>query len=327
MDEKKAFEEARWKLADDLTDRDIELLVKHKGELNQEEQDAFRDVLSASVAPFPDDPNQVLDDTIKEAVDHEAENAPPPDANQPPANTQPATPPAPATPAAAPSNIPQTQEQLDAYLEHKRRQWDTEGKTQAEQDAKEKEIQTFFDAGYKPQDWNEAANQMFQKFAPLFEQRVIARLEAQNKKNLETLDERKKSQEVVMQGFEKEFDTLSENGLIPKRDDAQYEAVRKQIWDIGDNNGKTNITDAYKLWSIIPVTHGGGLVVEGGETPPPADPNAQIDRQKQAAGRIKSGAGAGGGSKKGGPPVWANIHSTSMDDLLERAKATHGLPV
>lgn len=327
-EEQKEFEAARWKLVEDLSDRDVEVLLSHRDQLNQEEQDAFGAVLDAST-PFPDDPNAVLDTTINQAIDDPQNqtdpNQPPADPNQPAA--APAQPPAqpvvpPVTPPAP--TVPQTQEQLDAYLEQKRKGWEAEGKTQAEQAAESTKIQQFFDAGYTPADWNQYTNDMFQKLAPMMEQRIIATLEARNKEAVENANKIKETQQQVMGRFEAEFDTLSNNGLIPKRDDPQYKTVRDAIWKVGDTNGKTNITDAYKLWSIIPIEHGGGLIVEGSTQP---NPQQQINRQKQAAGRIQSGAGAVGGKKPGGPAEWHNVHSTSLDDLLDKAKAEHGLPV
>lgn len=322
MDESKELEQARWKLVEDLTDRDVELLVKHKGELNQEEQDAFRDVLSAS-SPFADDPNEVLNQTINQAVD-DPQNQDDPNNPQPPVNAQPATPAQPVTPATPAPTVPQTQEQLDAYLEQKRKSWEAEGKTKTEQEQEATKIQQFFDAGYTPKDWNEAAQDMWKKMAPLMEQQIIAKLDKRNAEIVQNQEKIRETQQQVMQRFEGEFDTLSNNGLIPKRDDAQYKAVRDAIWKIGDENGKTTITDAYKLWSIIPVDHGGGLIVDGTTTP---SPQQQINRQKQAAGRIRSAAGTVGGKKPGAVPEWHNVHSLSMDELLDKAKTEAGLPV
>lgn len=323
-EERKEFEAARWKLVEDLSDRDVELLLANRTELNQEEQDAFGAVLDAAT-PFPDDPNAVLDQNIGAAIDDPQNQG---DPNQPPAdpaqpNVAPVQPAQPVAPAPAPT-VPQTQEQLDAYLEQKRKVWEAEGKTQADQAAEAGKIQQFFDAGYTPADWNQYTNDMFQKLAPMMEQRIIATLEAKNKEAIDNANKIKETQQQVMQRFEGEFDTLSNNGLIPKRDDPQYQAVRDAIWKIGDENGKTNITDAYKLWSIIPVDHGGGLIVDGSTQP---TPQQQITRQKQAAGRIRSAQGAVGGKKPGGVAEWHNIHSTSLDDLLDRAKAEKGLPL
>lgn len=313
------LDQIRSKPVTDLNADDIRVLNENQDKLTNEEFLAFQDVLSAG-DPFPTDPNAVLDNAIDDGLG--AQDPQPPVTPEVPANTQPATPAQPTTPTVPAPTVPQTQEQLDAYLEQKRQAWAAEGKTKAEQEAETDKIQQFFDAGYTPKDWNEYTNEMFEKIAPLMEKRIIATLESRNKEFQDQQDKIKATQAEVRKRFEDEFDTLSNNGLIPKRDDPQYEAVKKQIWDVGDNNGKTNITDAYKLWSIIPVTHGGGLVVEGTEAP--VDPNAQINRQKQAASRIQPGRGSIAPSKPSAPS-WSNIHSTSMDDLIERGKARLGI--
>lgn len=312
------LETVRWKLADDLSPQEVDFLIENKDKLNEEERDAFEGVMLAAT-PLPD-PDQIIEENIEKAVEEPTNTDP---ANTIPEATAPAAPVVqPVTPPAQPvvPTVPQTQEQLDAYLEKKRTEWDAAGKTKAEQKTEEEKIQTYFDSGYTPKDWNQYTHDMFEKLAPQFEQRVLATLDKRNAEFMENQKKIKASQEEIYKRFETEFDTLSTQKLIPARTDANYDTVKKQILAIGDAHGKATVADAYKLWSIIPTEHGGGLNVTGGQ--PPADPKAKLQAQKDAAARIQSGRGIPGAGKKG-PKSWAHIHSTSMDDLLDEARGAN----
>lgn len=317
------FEQIRWKLADDMSPQEVELIVSNQDKLNDEEKAAFAGLISAA-QPLSG-PDDILNDTINAAVENEIDNA-----NNNPENTEqqnaaPAVAPVvPATPAQPViPTVPQTQEQLDAYLEQKRKGWETEGKTKQEQTVEETKIQQFFDAGYTPKDWNEYTNDMFNKIAPAVEQRIIARLQEENRKFAEQQTQLKATQKEVYDKFEGEFATLAQSKLIPDpaTQKEEYDKVHNQILAIGDAHNKTNVTEAYKLWSIIPVIHGGGLVVS--ETPAAKpDTKAAMERQKAAAAKIQPGRGAPG-SRKGGPPQWAHVHNANIDDLIEAAQQNY----
>lgn len=306
------FEDIRNKMVDDLTPQEIDVIVANKDSLNEEEKSAF-DYILQQADPLADNPDQALDNAITEAVDEQPAT---PEVTLPEPPATPAQPVPPATPT-----VPQTQEQLDAYLDQKRKAWDEEGKSKADQKEEEEQIKTFFDAGYKPNDWNEYTNEMFKKIAPLIEQRVIKTLEDRNTKFQEEQKKLQTTQQTAYKQYEAEFDTLSNNGLIPKRDDPEYPNVKQQIVDLGVANGKRNITDAYKLWSIIPVDKGGGLVLEGQVR---SDPKAALQRQKEAAGRIQPARG-GMGAKKNVTPSYNDVHTTNFDDALDKAKEKYGL--
>lgn len=325
------FDKVRWKLADDLTVDEANLIVQNKDKLNDEEKAAFSQVL-LSAEPLADNP---LEAAIEKAVDDPA-NQDPAAVIQDPANPvaqDPANPTAPAqaapvapvipaapAPAAVPDNVV-TQDKLDEYLAEKKKEWDAAGKTAAEQEAAAKQVQQFFDAGYAPKDWNDYTNTMLEKVAPLIEQRVLATLEKRNAEFEKQQSTVRKTQEEIYKRFEGEFATLATNKLIPdpKEKPDEYKKAHEQILALGDAHGKTNVTDAYKLWAIIPVEHGGGLAT----TPaaPVADPAVEAKRKadaaKAAAGRIGSGRGAPG-APKAGPPAANYIHNTSMEDLIDQ---------
>lgn len=312
------FDKVRWKLADDLSVEEANLIVQNKALLNDEEKAAFADVLQAA-EPLPDNP---LDAAINDAVDDPANQDPAAAITEPTPPNQPTQPPAVATPAApiapvVPDNVV-TQDKLDSYLAEKKKEWDAAGKTAAEQAAEAAKVQQFFDAGYAPKDWNDYTNVMLEKVAPLIEQRVLATLDKRNAEFAENQKKIKATQDQIFQQFEKEFDTLATSKLLPdpKEKPAEYAAAKKQIIAIGDAHGKNNVTDAYKLWAIIPVEHGGGLVTGAAPVDPQAAEKAKIAAQKAAAGRIGSGRGAPGVVKPGAPQ-YAKVHGARMEDLLE----------
>lgn len=325
MPEPIQFEQVRHKMAEDLLPAEVEIIVANADKLDEEEKQAFGLLLEEN-SSYAENPQEALDKAINEAVDNET-TPPAPAATEPVA---PVTPPA-ATPPADPNAAPITKAELDSYLTEKRKEWDAEGKTKAEQKVEEDKAIDFFEAGYKAPGWNEAAQIMWNKMAPLMEQRVIKTLEDRNAEWQKEQGKIKEAQTDAWKRFEGEFDTLSTNGLIPPRTDAQYETIKKQIVDLGVQYGRNNITDAYKLWSIIPVDKGGGLVTEAGNTPPPPDPKAQINRQKEASARIQASRGGmgnkPGGSSPGQPAIqeWSHIHSTNIDDDIDAAKRKYGI--
>jgi hypothetical protein len=317
MPEPLDFDKVRWKLADQMLPEEVDLIIANKDKLNDEEKAAFADLLDAA-EPLADDPKDVLDNAINDAVDDPA-NAEPP-AGDPPA-PQSAAPVTPEKPVVTldPTNIVTTAD-LETYLEEKKKQWDAEGKSKADQKTEAEKITTMFDSGYTPKDWNEFGVQYLEKISPLIESRVLAKLEAQNKTIEENRSKMQQTQREIYQRFETEFATLATSKLIPdpKAQPEEYKKVHEQILAIGDAHGKSNVTDAYKLWAIIPVEHGGGLVGAGKA---PVDPKlaekARIDAQKIAAGKIGSGRGGVAPVKKGATRSWAEVHGQSMEDLIE----------
>lgn len=297
------FETVRWKLADTLTPEEGEFIVANKDKLNDEEKAAFADVLQAA-EPLPD-----LEKVIDATANADPENPVEPVTPAPVAD--PVTPPAVVAPV-IPDNVV-TQDKLDSYLTEKRKEWEAEGQSKEQQKEKEKEAQQLFDSGYLPKDWNDYSTAFLEKVSPIIEARVLATLDKQNKINEDNQNKIRQTQKEVFDRFETEFATLAKSKLIPdpvEKPD-EYAKVHAAILKMGDENGKTNVTDAYKLWSIIPVEHGGGLATGA----PVVTPEEKIDQQKDAAGRIGSGRGAPTISKAG-PPDAAVIHNTSLEDLV-----------
>ncbi len=317
MPEPLNFDSVRWKMADDMSPDEVDLIVANKDKLNDEEKEAFSELLLAADSSY--DPETVLEDNINKAVDD------PTNQDDPEKPKQEATPvePTPAETPKVPDNA-LTPENLDAYMEKKKEQWDAEGKSKQDQ-LKEEEAIKFevFGKGEVPEDWNAAIN----KFAPALldaaEKRILARLDKQNKEIADNQTKLRQTQQEIFTRFEKEFETLATSKLIPdpKTQPDEYKKTHDAIIAIGDAHGKSNVTDAYKLWSIIPKEHGGGLGT-GGKADPEAAKRAKIESQKEAASKISSGRGAVG-TKKGGAPNWAKIHNTSIEDLIEEAQTNY----
>lgn len=315
------FEKVRWKLAEDMDDKDIEVLLANKDKLNSEEKEAFSNILQASEA-LPD-PANVLDDAINKAVEN-PENPTNPENPVLPENALPTdhpefVPEVP-TPPTPPENGAITPSQLDTYLEGKRAQWDAEGKSKKDQKTEEQQI-TFdlFQKGEIPADWNAAVN----KFAPAIikqaEDRIMAKIEAREKEKSDNQTKIQQEYKKTFDAFESEFAQLVTKKFIPdpKTHPEEYKKVHDQIVELGAREGKTNIASSYNLWRIIPEEHGGGLKM--GQSPIMTDEakRKQIEIQKQRAGKIGSGAVAAG-SKKAGPRNYNDVHNTNMDDLIEQ---------
>jgi hypothetical protein len=304
MDE---FEKTRWKLADEMDAHDIEVLSANKDKLNDEEKAAFGTLLNLtpeagnteSDVAIPDvDPlEQAIATAGDEPVTHVIE---------PPVPTVP-------TPPVLPDNVI-TQDKLDSYIEGKRKEWEAEGKTAAEQKTEQDKIEKLFDEGYTPKDWNEYSTQFLDKVAPILEKRFFAKLEAAEAQKTAQRQQMSDTQKAVYAAFENEFKTLATNKLIPDPSTQadEYKKVHDAIIAIGDAHGKTNITDAYKLWSIIPVDKGGGLDYQSSG----ATAKQKIEAQKQAAGRIGKGGG-GIATVKPGAKDYNTIHNMNIDDLIE----------
>lgn len=303
MPEPLDFETIRWKTADQLSSDEADFLVKNVDKMNDEEKTAFGDLIQQAT-PLSEDP---LTDAIAATTD----------AKEPVVPIDPATPAA-AAPAAATPPAPElpdsvvTEDKLESYLEMKRKEWADEGKTKEQQAVEEKKVQQFFDNGYLPKDWNDYTNAMLEKIAPVMEQRILAVLDKRNAE-LETNKQKiQQTQQQVFANFEKEFTTLAEGKLIPdpKTQPEEYKKTHAAILAIGDKYGRSNVTDAYKLWASIAESEGGGFKTAGATAP-------TIDQQKQRAGAIGSARGSVAAPKKG-PKPWHEVHVMSLEDQIEQ---------
>lgn len=308
MNPQEEFEKTRWKLADQMDDHDIEILLANKEKLNEEERAAFAHLITED-EPFSDNP---LDDAINKSIDA-PENQTDDEIPTPPV-VEPVIPIIPAP--SIPENVV-TQDKLDTYIEGKRKEWEAAGKTKAEQDKEETKIQRLFEEGYEPKDWNEYSMQFLEKMTPIIEKRMFDRLEKERQAQVDLQNQTRTEQQKVYQQFEGEFANLSKQKLIPDptTQPDEYKRVHEEIIKVGDAHGKSNITDAYKLWAILPKQHGGGLDY----TPPAVDPNKRIQAQKQAAGRVGSSKGAVIPARKAND--YNTIHNARMEDLIDNRLA------
>lgn len=304
MPETRNFEEIRWKLADQLDEDDVKVLLENKDKFNDEEKDAFADILQQE-EPLPENPleHYLLGGEPEKPIEPVQPEIP---------ETQKTTTPEPEKPA--PQQVVQqgmTQEQMDSYLEAKKKEWDEAGKTQKQQ---EEETQKLFDIFAKdevPEDWNAAVNKFAPQILDAAEKRIMAKLEAKEK---EKADAAKKSQEAydkALKSYEAQYDELIKDGKLPARTDPNFKKIHDAIATIGGKRGSNSIQEAYTEYMQTPEEFGGGYKTGMDE----AKQKQALEAQKEAAGRISSGRGVVKQQK--GQPLWANIHNMSMDELLE----------
>lgn len=304
MPETRNFEEIRWKLADQLDEDDVKVLLENKDKLNDEEKDAFADILQQE-EPLPANP---LEHYLLGGEPEKHEEPAQPEIPE----IQKTITPEPAKPdPQQPAQTGMTQEQMDSYLEAKKKEWDEAGKTQKQQ---EEETQKLFDIFAKdevPEDWNAAVNKFAPQLLDAAEKRIMAKLEAKEK---EKADAAKKSQEAydkALKSYEAQYDELIKDGKLPARTDPNFKKIHDAIATIGGKRGSNSIQEAYTEYMQTPEEFGGGYKTGMDE----AKQKQALEAQKEAAGRISSGRGVVKQQK--GQPLWANIHNMSMDDLLE----------
>ncbi len=305
MPEPLDFETVRWKLADQMDEDDVKVLLENKDKLNDEEKDAFADILQSS-EPLPENPleHYLLDgepEKTTEPIQPEVPEKP----------VVPETPIVPQTPA-QPAQQGMTQEQMDSYLETKKKQWDDEGKTKAEQKEETEKLFDVFAKDEVPADWNAAVNKFAPQLLDAAEKRIMAKLEAKEQAKADLATKTQTEMQKALQTYEAEFDTLITAGKLPARTSPEFKAVHDAIATLGAKRNVKTITEAYTEYMQTPVEFGGGYKT-GMDT---TKQNAQIEAQKEAAGKIGSGKGVVKTQK--GLPLWANIHNMSMDDLLEQ---------
>ena len=157
--------------------------------------------------------------------------------------------------------------------------------------------------GETPEDWNDFARRVLRQVSP----KVIAPKILEEVREM-TAKERAELTEID-KGFDKEYDTLASQNLVPQRNTKEGEEINKQITNIGATYGQSSITKSYELWKKIPKEHGGGL-----EYVSPA--KQKVNASKQVAGKI--GSSSGGGKPKAGSISYEKLHSArGVDELLE----------
>jgi len=159
--------------------------------------------------------------------------------------------------------------------------------------------------GESPQDWNDFARRLLKYASPkALAPKVLEQVRNMTKQEQEELKR-------IDQEFDKEYDTLAAQGLVPQRNTKEGEEVNKQITSIGATYGQTSITKAHELWKKIPKTEGGGL-----EYTSPT--KVKVNASKAVAAKIGSSAASNNAGKPSTKIPYNKLHSArSIDELIE----------
>lgn len=206
-------------------------------------------------------------------------------------------------------------EELDQYLEDKRKEWDKQGVSQAQQDKAEEDIKEFFKKDELPRDWNHAGTRISaqtiaeikshpEEFAKILAPHMIK--ETEEIKRTITEEQRKKI-ETTNKEWDGQMEALAKEGKVPPLDTKEGKEVDRQIAAIGLKYNQPDMKSAHDLWAAIPKEAGGGLDMS----------KARMKQQKRQASMIGGGTGGNGGSNRR-TFSQADIHNKSIDQLIEQ---------
>lgn len=159
--------------------------------------------------------------------------------------------------------------------------------------------------GEAPLDWNDHYNKIIEglvrDLAPILTPTVATELKNMTEKQVE------ESERFNIE-FDKEYNDLSKQGLIPALSTPEGQEINKQISILAATYNLTSIKAGYELWKKMPTAVGGGF-----DYIPPS--KQKINRQKEISSRIGGGGGTGSTKTKG--VNYSDIHSKSIDALIQ----------
>lgn len=159
--------------------------------------------------------------------------------------------------------------------------------------------------GEAPNDWNDFARRLLKHASP----KTIAPKVVEQIKQM-TQKEREELQRIDAE-FDKEYETLATQGLVPHLNTPEGAEVNKQITNIGATYGQSSMIKAHELWSKIPKASGGGL-----DYTSPAKP--KVNPSKAVAAKQGSSAASGNAGRPTTKIPYNKLHSArSIDELIE----------
>ena len=202
-----------------------------------------------------------------------------------------------------------TKEELDTFIDQEaKRRIDTAKEIVKPETATDKPklelYKGYFDqatnkwVGEAPKDWNDFANRLLESITP----QVVTELQSMTTKQQQELD-------VINQEFDREYNELARQKLVPTLTSTEGKEINKQITTIGATYGQSSMTKAYELWSKISKDQGGGLDYT-------APVQSKMQAQKQRAGMVASSQGTT--SKPAGMErTYEQLRKKQIDDLIE----------
>jgi len=193
-----------------------------------------------------------------------------------------------------------THAELDAYLDKRLDDRLAERESQrVEEDRQRKEAElhkddkktSFFDSAYKPKDWNDFATALFEKMTPV----MIEKYKDMTKKEQE--DFNKKILEIDKK-YDAEIDVLRKtDATIPASGTEERKTFDKGLAKIAIEYNVPTMTAAYKIYKLVGFTE-----------------SKKDDNKRNIAVKIGGGHSP---TDSGGKIKFKDIHSKSMDELLE----------
>jgi hypothetical protein len=219
------------------------------------------------------------------------------------------------------SDLPKTQEELDALIGTKVTEGVTKGidefkqnllggkKKEGEEDTGMPDFSKVFPEGYKASNWQDA----FAKAWPTILEGVVGWMSKQGQ-------ERQKKLDAINAEFDKELVTIrKDNPQLPVIGTKEGDKFEAELAQIGvEHKGITTMTESFDIYKAqhpdLFTGKGGKSATTTKGTPVEGD---------QSKNRLARNVATSGSSPDGktNRPVYTNIHGKSMDTLLEEKKA------
>lgn len=289
--------ELKLKMSSQLSDSEKDFIRQNSDKLNDEDKEAYADFLN------------VEPESNFETPENGSESG----GEEPPAPVATPEPPVETPPASTGYQFKSEEEAQEFVRKEFERQ-----KQAAVDAAKTPEEKKWVEDNWKPKNWNEGIKTAAEAAADIIEERQAARAKA--------IEDHNKAVEADWQNLRTEAklpDIRNEDGT----ENPEGLKIHNAILDIGVKFGKKNWKDAYEVYKIVPVEHGGGYVSANG-TPPSTSEAAAIlaksktDAAKKAAAKLggnNTGTEAGKGNSPLKPLTYEEMKSKSSAKILREA--------
>lgn len=203
----------------------------------------------------------------------------------------------------------ETEEEYQEFIAEERKKLQ-ELKEEKPEKKLDEDVDKFFDDDWKPENWNDYTRALLSN--PKVKEFVSKNYAGDIQAEINNLSEAERQELVsINKTFDKQYDDLAKQGLVPERSTQEGKVIDQQISLIGATYGQSDMTKAYELWKKIPKTEGGGLDYESPK-------KQKISEQKRKSGKIGSKRS---GTKSGETKVvsYEDIHTRSLDEIVQDA--------
>jgi hypothetical protein len=286
------LEVVRWKTADDLDPEEAAFLRENVDKLNQEELDAFAEVLKE-----PEAEEEELEATGTGGEEEEKEEEEVEEKEE----------------EKKPDAQYLTKDEANEFVQkaladREAAKKDAETGT-AEEKAAKQEILKLFPDGYKPTDPNEFASKIVEALTPILTQKTIENIGQMNAAQRKQFDD-------ANARLDAEYTEIAKKNGLPELSSEKGQLINGQLATVAAKYGIDNYHEAYELWSKLPAQYGGGFSVADEEK---AQKKEALKGQKKAASMVGKSSGEGSTGGKNSGPTREEIATLDMDKLLDRA--------